>query len=184
MATRRPIVIRFIAGVGKSSIEKMLRIIDEKMRGGNTDFIILLSSPGGNVYYGLTAYNYLKGIPATITTHNIGLVDSIGGIIFCGGTRRLCVPQSRFLIHGVSSSMEKGDYTERQLEERLKTLKNDVENIAKVYVANTNKSLQDLILAMNTDITISLDEAIRWGLVHEIKTELFPPGCEIIEINE
>jgi ATP-dependent protease ClpP protease subunit len=80
--------------------------------------------------------------------------------------------------------MEKGDYTERQLEERLKTLKNDVENIAKVYVANTNKSLQDLILAMNTDITISLDEAIRWGLVHEIKTELFPPGCEIIEINE
>jgi ATP-dependent protease ClpP protease subunit len=35
------------------------------------------------VFHGLTAYNYLKGIPATVTTHNIGSVDSIGVALYC-----------------------------------------------------------------------------------------------------
>ncbi|MGD0451898.1 MAG: ATP-dependent Clp protease proteolytic subunit [Candidatus Bathyarchaeia archaeon] len=183
MPAKLPIVIRFIANVNKATIEKLLKTIDEKMKIGNLDFIILISSPGGNVYYGLTAYNYLKGIPATIITHNIGLVDSIGGIIFCSGSKRLCVPQSRFLIHGISSGLN-GNYTERQIEETLKTLKNDKENIAKVYVANTNKTLEDILLAMDTDIALTPGEAIKWNLINEIKNELYPVGSEIIEIND
>lgn len=183
MSEKLPIVIRFIANVSKVTVEKLLRTIDEKLKVGNTNFIILISSPGGNVYYGLTAYNYLKGIPATITTHNIGVVDSIGGILFCSGSKRLCVPQSRFLIHGISSGLN-GTFTERQIAEMLKTLRNDKENIAKVYVANTNKKLEEILSAMDTDIPLTPEEAIKWNLINEIINELYPVGSEIIEINE
>ena len=61
---------------------------------------LLISSPGGNVYAGLLAYNFLKGCPAEIVTHNINTCDSIAGVIYAAGDRRLSVPHGRFLLHG------------------------------------------------------------------------------------
>ncbi len=66
------------------------------MKKGVNEFKILISSPGGSVQHGLSAYNYLKGIPAKITTHNFGIVDSIA-MLSCyivAGQKRLCVPPS------------------------------------------------------------------------------------------
>ena len=72
---------------------------------------------------------------------------------------------------------------EKQLEERLKGLKIDVENIAKVIAANTGKSTEDMMNAMLDRTTLNPEEAKSWGLVHEIKTELFPVGAEVISIQ-
>jgi ATP-dependent protease ClpP protease subunit len=97
--------------------------------------------PGGSVFHGLSAYNYLKGLPANITTHNFGSVDSIGVVLYCAGATRLSVPQARFLLHGVSANFPQNtSLEEKQLEERLKGLKIDNENIAKV-VARTLERL-------------------------------------------
>ena len=83
----RPVVIKFFAPVDKLSISSLINAIDQKLQSGINEFKILISSPGGNVFYGLSAYNYLKGIPATIIPHNFGSVDSIGVILYCGGTK-------------------------------------------------------------------------------------------------
>jgi ATP-dependent Clp protease protease subunit len=128
------------------------------------------------VHAGLTAYNYLKGmpLPVTVTTHNFGSVDSIGVGMYCGGLKRLSVPQARFLIHGVklliSGAMQ---LDEKSIEELLKGLRIDTENIAKVIIANTNKSLSAVQGAMTERIALSPEEAKTWGLVHEIKSELY-----------
>lgn len=154
------------------------------MKKGETNFIILVSSPGGTVFHGLSAYNYLKGLPATIITHNFGSVDSIGVILYCGGSKRLSVPQARFLLHGVSVSFGQNErLEERQLEERLKGLKIDIENIAKVIAANTGKSVSDVTDAMLERTTLNPEKAQSWGLVHEIKSELFDAGSEVISIQ-
>ena len=102
----KPIVIKFFAPVTDATINALMNTIDEKMKQGATQFIILISSPGGAVFHGLSAYNYLKGLPVSITTHNFGSVDSIGVVLFCGGARRLSVPQARFLLHGVSAGFK------------------------------------------------------------------------------
>ena len=98
----KPVVIRFFAPVVDVTINALMSAIDQKTNQGARDFIILISSPGGSVMHGLSAYNYLKGLPATITTHNFGSVDSIGIVLYCAGSRRLSVPQARFLFHGVN----------------------------------------------------------------------------------
>ena len=77
----KPVVIRFFAPVIDTTVNTLLSAIDEKMKQGIRDFIILISSPGGSVIHGLSAYNYLKGLPAVITTHNFGSVDSIGIVL-------------------------------------------------------------------------------------------------------
>ncbi len=179
----KPIVIKFFAPVVDVTINTLMNAIDQKMKQGVSQFIILISSPGGSVIHGLSAYNYLKGLPVTITTHNFGSVDSIGVVLFCGGSKRFSVPQARFLLHGVSASFRNESLEEKQLEERLKGLKIDIENIAKVIAANTGKAVQEVTKAMLDRSTLNPDEAKAWGLVHEIKSELFEAGSEVISIQ-
>ena len=104
--TTKPVVIRFFAPIIESSINALMNVIDQKMKQGTNEFTILISSPGGSVLHGLSAYNYLKGLPVKIVTHNFGSIDSIGVVLFCGGDRRLSVPQARFLLHGVSAGFQ------------------------------------------------------------------------------
>ena len=183
MATQ-PLVIKFFAPVIDITVNTLMDAIDQRMKQGQRKFLILVSSPGGSVFHGLSAYNYLKGLPADVITHNFGSVDSIGVILYCGGNKRLSVPQARFLLHGVSMSFPQGtNLEEKQLEERLKGLKIDIENIAKVIAANTGKSTEDVMNAMLDRTTLNPEEAKTWGLVHEIKKELFPAEAEVISIH-
>ena len=171
MATK-PVVIKFFAPIIDVTINALMSAIDDKMKQGVNQFIILISSPGGSVMHGLSAYNYLKGLPVTIVTHNFGSVDSIGVVVFCGGGTRLSVPQARFLLHGVSAGFQNERLEEKQLEERLKGLKIDMENIAKVIAANTGRTVAEVTNAMLERTTLNPEEAKEWGLVDKIETGL------------
>jgi len=180
----KAVVIKFFAPIIDITINALMDAIDQKMKQGATQFTILISSPGGSVFHGLSAYNYLRGLPASVTTHNFGSVDSIGVVLFCGGSKRLSVPQARFLLHGVSAAFQQNErLEEKQLEERLKGLRIDIENIAKVIAANTGKGVEDVVNAMLERTTLNPEEARAWGLVHEIKSELFEIGSEVISIQ-
>jgi ATP-dependent protease ClpP protease subunit len=183
MATK-PVVIRFFAPVIDATVNALMSAVDQKMKQGIKDFILLISSPGGSVIHGLSAYNYLKGLPASIITHNFGSVDSIGIVLYCAGSTRLSVPQARFLFHGVNVQFRgEQNLDEKLLEERLKGLRIDMENIAKVISANTGKSAKDVTDAMIERITLNPEEAQSWGLVHEIKSKLFEEGSEVVAIQ-
>ncbi len=182
--TTKPVVIRFFAPVIDATVNALMNAVDQKMKQGMRDFIILISSPGGSVIHGLSAYNYLKGLAVSITTHNFGSVDSIGIVLYCAGSRRLSVPQARFLFHGVNVQFRgEQNLDEKLLEERLKGLRIDVENIAKIIAANTSKNTKDIGDAMIERTTLNPEEAHSWGLVHAIKSELFEVGSEVIAIQ-
>jgi ATP-dependent protease ClpP protease subunit len=88
------------------------------------------------------------------------------------------------LFHGVSAQFRgEQNLEEKLLEERLKGLRIDMENIAKVIAANTGKNAEDVTNAMIERTTLNPEEARSWGLVHEIKSELFEAGSEVIAIQ-
>lgn len=180
---QKPVVIKFFGPVIDVTVNALMNAIDQKMKQGAKEFTILISSPGGSVFHGLSAYNYLKGLPVSIKTHNFGSVDSIGIVLYCAGNQRYSSPQARFLLHGVSINFEKSSLEEKQLEERLKGLKIDVDNIAKVIAENSGKDLEFVIKAMLDRTTLNPEEAKRWGLVQEIKSDLFEEGSEVISIQ-
>jgi ATP-dependent Clp protease protease subunit len=180
----KPTVLKFFAPVLEETVHTLINVVDDKMRQGAREFTLLISSPGGDAFYGLSAYNYLKGLPVTFTTHNFGTVDSIAVVLYCVGSRRLCAPQAQFLLHGVSVTFEQSvSLEESQLEERLKEMRIDAQSIAKVIAVNTGRSVQEVTNAMQARTALTPDEALAWGLVHEIKTELFEIGSEVISIQ-
>jgi len=180
----KPTVIRFFAPVMDATVNALMSAVDQRMKQGVREFILLVSSPGGSVVHGLSAYNYLKGLPVSITTHNFGSVDSIGIVVYCAGSKRLSVPQARFLFHGVNVQFRgEQNLDEKLLEERLGGLRIDVENIAGVIAANTGKRTEDITGAMIERMVLNPEQAQSWGLVHEIKSELFEVGSEVIAIQ-
>ncbi len=146
MAVNQTFYIKFFAPVIPESIAALMQIVDNKLKQGAKKLGLLISTPGGDVFQGLTAYNFLKGIPMEITTHNFGSADSIGVVLFCAGSKRLSVPHVRFLLHGVQCNFQQSvSLEEKQLEERLKGLQIDMGNIARV-IADTIKKDKDKIL--------------------------------------
>lgn len=185
MKSKKTLYIKFFVGIDHNTITKLTTLVQEKLKEGVERFALLISSGGGNVFAGLSGYSFLKGIPAEIITHNFGSADSIATVLFCAGSRRYCVPHARFLLHGIVFDVKSPTrFNEKLLDERIKSLKVDRQNISRVIADNTGKD----IVAVEKDIlegtVLDSEQALKYGLVHEIKSELFEKGGEVAEITQ
>lgn len=98
-------------------------------------------------------------------------------IIFCSGHQRVCVPHARFLIHGVSFNINgQMNVDEKGLEEHLKSLKIDAENIARVIADTCGRQLMDVEKDMLDRTTLTPAQAQQYGLVTEVKKDLYDGG--------
>jgi len=177
--------IRFMAPVNPATSLSLLRAIDQKLSEGVSRLHLMISSPGGSVFHGLSISSFLRGAPLELFTYNFGSVDSIGVVVFCAGTRRFSVPHARFLIHGVSMNFAgNAIFDEKSLEEHLKSLKIDYQNIAKLIADTCGKKAERVVQDMNDRTTLNPREAIEYGLVHEVRPVLFPAGADLSVINE
>jgi ATP-dependent Clp protease protease subunit len=182
--SQKTVQIKFFTSVKEEAIKKLMEVVEQKLTEGATRFVIAISSTGGTVFHGLAAYNFLKGIPAEVITHNFGSVDSIAVVLYCAGSKRFSAPHARFLLHGARANFPaQASLEEKQLEERLKSLKIDNENIAGVISANTDRAEEKVTQDMLDRTTLNAEEAIKYGLVHEIKEELFEKDAELISIQ-
>ena len=177
--------IRFMAPVIPATIDSLMKIVDKKLNDKYERLNLLLSSPGGSVFHGLSVYNFLKGAPIEVYTYNFGSVDSIGVVMYCSGSKRFCVPHARFLIHGVKLTFQgQMILDEFQLHEHLKSVQIDQKNIARVIADNTGKGADVIEKDMHDRKTLNPNEAKDYGLVTEIKSQLFPADAEFMSIGE
>jgi ATP-dependent Clp protease protease subunit len=177
--------IRFMAPVIPQTADSLFRIVDKKFKEKAERIHLMISSPGGSVFHGLSIYNFLKGSPMEIYTYNFASVDSIGVIMFCAGNRRFSVPHARFLIHGVQVNFQGNlSLDEKGLEEKLKGLQIDYQNIARVISDTTQKAAHKVQEDMNNRTTLNPQEAKDYGLVHEIKSDLFPVDADLSVVGE
>ena len=56
-------------------------------------------------------------------------------------------------------------------------------NIARVIADTVKKDKERVIQDMLNRTTLYPEQAVEYGLVHEIKSELFPAGSEVISIQ-
>jgi ATP-dependent protease ClpP protease subunit len=179
------VVIRFLAPVCATSVNALLAAVDQQLSAGAKQLTLLISSMGGDSSYGIAAYNFLKGIPLEIVTHNFGSVDSIGVVLFCAGTRRRSVPYARFTLHSGSVVFEQAlQMDEPELDEQIKTLRVEMANVAGIVAETTGRPVAEVMAAMQRCTVLTAPEAQAWGLVHDISSTLLEPGSTLISITE
>jgi ATP-dependent Clp protease protease subunit len=179
--SQRQIVIVFNGMITDVSIAHLIATVDDKLKHGATAFTLLISSNGGSIDPAVTAYSYLKGIPATVTTHNFGGVDSAAVILYCAGSRRMATPDARFTIHGISINPSAGSsFDENQLTEALHIVQNQAEAMATIIARTAGKPLAAVKDAIIARTIFTAERAKDWSLVSAIEGRLYDDGAEVI----
>lgn len=184
MAANDQFYVKFFAPVMADSIGALMQIVEGKLKQGYRRMNLLISCTGGDVFQGISAYNFLRGIPLELTTHNFGSADSMGVVLFCAGELRLSVPHARFLLHGATANFSRPmQLEEKQLEEKLKSMQIDMGNIARVIADTVGRDRDEVVLDMLNRTALFPEQAMEYGLVHEIRSELFGEGAEVYSIQ-
>jgi ATP-dependent protease ClpP protease subunit len=174
----------YLAGVvNNQTAPKLIEVVNERVGKGARSVLIAISSGGGNIFWGVTAYNFLRGLGIAVTTHNVGQVDSVAAVLYCAGDDRLSVPEGRFLIHGVSTSFNGTNptLTEKDLRSTLASLEKDRDTIASILATRTGKPLDDVRGDMLKERILAAD-AQGYGFVTRITSDVFDPSQEIVQI--
>lgn len=176
------IYLNFNLGIDLQSSQALFKIIQDQISKGMKKLNLMISSPGGFVDPGIAIYNFLKGLPIEVVTHNYGSCDSIAALVFCAGLERYTVNSSRFLIHGISLPIKDQTLSEINLRELTNSLQNNRETISKIISKTCNKKVEDVEKNMLQGIILTPEEAIKYGLVTQIKDDLIPAGISFINV--
>lgn len=145
----------------------------------NADILFYINSPGGVVTAGLAIYDTMQFIKPDISTIVLGQACSMGSFLAQAGApgKRLVLPESRTMIHRVSSGTPgtRGSVhvQELQFEDTKRSFEESVrinERLTQLYVKHNTagKTYDDLYNAMKFDTFLSAQEAVAYGLADQV----------------
>jgi ATP-dependent Clp protease protease subunit len=172
--------INFHAGIKQNTVQNLMTVISQKLIAGTDHFYILFSPPGGEVQSGMTVYNFLRGISAQVTMHNIGNVDSIGNAMFLAADQRLACAHSTFMFHGVGLQIQNLTLEEKRAREILHSILADQTRIADIIVERTNIPRHRSRQLFREARTKDANDALAAGIIHQIADPTIPAGADII----
>ena len=143
------------------------------------DILFYINSPGGSVTAGLAIYDTMQFIKPDVSTIVLGQACSMGSFLAMSGTagKRLVLPESRTMIHRVSSGTPgtRGSVhvQELQFEDAVRAMgesKRLNERLTELYVKHNTKgkTYEELFETMKFDTFLSAEEAVDYGLADEV----------------
>ncbi|MEJ2419223.1 MAG: ATP-dependent Clp protease proteolytic subunit, partial [Exilibacterium sp.] len=170
--TRQVLVFGEINDKQAYSVSRRLLALSHK---SSDPITLILSSPGGHVESGDVIHDMIHYIDAPVTIVGTGWVGSAAAHIFLSPPieRRLCLPNTRFLIHQPAGGAG-GPASDIaiQAEQIVKTR----ERIARVIARQTGQPLDRVMLDIERDFWMNTEQAISYGLVSRVinhQSELF-----------
>lgn len=180
----KTLYVNFSAEINQSTAEALMSFVTQRYNQGINHFYFLFSSPGGNVANGVTIHNFLKNIPAKITMHNIGIVDSIANVIFLSGDNRFAVQNSSFLFHGVGIDVNKPTrFEEKDLKEKLTGIERDQALIAQIIAEHSTLSEEQIKEMFLEAATKTPDQVLESEIIQEVKSPNIPQKAEVMSLS-
>jgi ATP-dependent Clp protease, protease subunit len=128
---------------------------------------VIVSSPGGHLESGDTIHDLIRFIQAPVRMIGSGWVGSAATHVYLAAPRerRLCLPNTRFLIHQPSGGIGgKAADIAIQAQEIVRARR----RIAELIARETGKSIEVVLEHIERDYWMSAQEAIDYGLVGRI----------------
>jgi ATP-dependent Clp protease protease subunit len=172
--------VNFHAAINQFTSQNLMAAITQKLAAGTDYFYILLSTGGGEVQSGMTVYNFLRSVPARITMHNTGNVDSIGNAIFLAADERYACAHSTFMFHGVGLQIQNLLLEEKRAREFLHSILADQVRIADIIVERTKINRRGSRQLFREARTKNANEALATGIVQKICDPGVPAGADIL----
>ena len=145
----------------------------------DADILFYINSPGGLVTAGLAIYDTMQFIKPNVSTIVLGQACSMGSFLAQAGApgKRLVLPESRTMIHRVSSGTPGTNGSvhvqELQFEDAKRTFEESQrinKRLTELYVRHNTagKTYEELFSDMKFDTFLSADEAVKYGLADRV----------------
>jgi len=145
----------------------------------DADILFYINSPGGSVTAGLAIYDTMQFIRPDVSTIVLGQACSMGSFLANAGAKgkRLVLPESRTMIHRVSSGTPgtRGSVhvEELQFEDAKRAFDESVrinQRLTELYVKHNTKgkTYDELFGDMKFDTFLSAQEAVDYGLADQV----------------
>ena len=169
--------ISFVAQITDITIQALLSSVTNASNQGCHEIYLLLSTRGGSVTSGITAYNMLRSSPVSLTLVNTGSIFSIGNVIYQSGKHRIATPASSFMFHGIGIDVLQNSRLElKDIKEKLVSLENDQNLMAKILAKHTKLELERINqLFLNMEF-VDTEKATDYGIVDEVSEVRLPKG--------
>jgi len=159
--------IYFFDNVDESSAMeaiKYLAVLQSESKTKPINFVI--NSMGGNCTDGFALYDYMRACTAPITTIGMGMVASMGLIIFLAGDKRIGSPNVKFLNHqpwgGAEGKASDIQIEAHEIEKTKATMINLVAERTKMSKAEIKKGIKE------GDNYFDAPQALDKGIIHQI----------------
>lgn len=164
--------ISLVGRINEASQNHLLETCYQCHLEGVQDVYLFMSTPGGSVNCGVTIYNVLKDMPFNLITHNVGMVASIGNVVFLAGEMRYSVPTGCFLFHEVSLTLpDTGgvNIRRKQIDEWTDSIKNCEQQIGAVLRERTSMLETDIEAFFERQSTEDAQFALTHNILHGIQ---------------
>ena len=143
------------------------------------DILFYVNSPGGSVTEGLAIYDTMQFIRCDVSTIVLGQAASMGSFLAQAGTpgKRLVLPESRTMIHRVSSgtpgtrgSIHVQDLQFEDAKRSFEEAQRINQRLTELYVRHNTagKTYEELYEVMKFDTFLSAAQAVEYGLADKI----------------
>lgn len=145
----------------------------------DADILFYINSPGGLVTAGLAIYDTMQFIKPDVSTIVLGQACSMGSFLANAGAagKRLVLPESRTMIHRVSSGTPstRGSVhvQELQFEDAKRSFEESQrlnQRLTELYIKHNTagKTYDEMFATMKFDTFLSAQEAVEMGLADEV----------------
>jgi ATP-dependent Clp protease protease subunit len=128
---------------------------------------MLINSPGGHVESGDTIHDMIRFCGAPVTVIGTGWVASAGAHIFLGAEkeRRLCLPNTRFLLHQPAGGM-RGQASDIQIEaEQIIQMR---DRVNRMIAQETGQTVERIVKDTQRNFWMNAEAAVEYGIVSRI----------------
>jgi ATP-dependent protease ClpP protease subunit len=132
------------------------------------DIEIVLNSPGGNVFDGLSIYNAIKGHQGKKTVRVMGIAASIASVIAMAADEVIMAEGTLMMIHN-ASSVAFGNADE--IEKEVKILRKIDAQMASLYATATGLPEEEVIKMMEEETWMTPQEAMEKGFADRSEGE-------------
>lgn len=153
--------------VGKQvTLDTVLKEISPK----NSEYIVHVHSPGGDVFEGYAIYNAIRNTGKNITVQIEGVCASIATLIASAGTKIIMNTKSQFMVHNPKITSVSGDHKElRNVAAQLERIKTQ---LIESWLGRTSLSEEELSKMYDNETWLTPEQAKDLGFVDEVQEVL------------
>lgn len=181
LAGKKVAYLGFSGPIDDEGTRKLCSALNAAVNNQYDEVYLTFNTVGGYVAHGFYIYNHIRSLPISITIHNTGTVASVGATLFVAAHRRLCAPTGVFMMHPVALGSN-GQLMAESLQATLQALLRDEERTELVLKERTSLSDDLLYKRRFTEVYLSAQEALNFGLVEEVCAFALPAGNEVIHL--